>query len=164
MSNTPVEENAPGFDTRPWRAGRNIRLMGWIGDVSAVEYLLMIGESSEFFDDLIDKDKPLSDDQIIRMMFTLLLDLQTNSFFQRHKTELLPLMSISMNAWLDANTLERQEGNGANRAYVLRDLTIEIAIHVIGMVRGRAYMREVSASVREFFLHETLEEYKGKLT
>jgi len=164
MNEGLTNESGLGFDTQDWRAVRNAKLSGWIGDPNAVAYVLAVGAASEFFDDLIDKDKPISDDTIVDMMFTLLIDMHANPFFSRYKAELLPLMSMSINAWLDANKMEGQEGNGQNRAYVLRDLTIEIALYVIGLVRGRTYMREVSTLVRSFFLHETLEEYKGKLT
>lgn len=151
------------FDSQPWRQARDAQLMAWLGDASAVQYVQMVGEASEFFDDLIDKDKPISDSWIVSMMYKLLIDMHVNPFFARYKNELVPIMSVAINAWLDANSLERGTDTQVSRAYVLRDLTIEILLHSIQLMRGRDYMRAVSLEVREFFLHESLDEYKESM-
>ena len=148
------------FDSQPWRQARDAQLMAWLGDAYAVQYVQMIGEASEFFDDLIDKDKPISDEWIVGMMYKLLIDMHVNPFFTRYKSELVPIMSVAINAWLDANQLEKGTDTQVSRAYVLRDLTLEILLHSIQLVRGRDYMRSVSLAVREFFLHESLDEYR----
>jgi len=151
------------FDSIEWRIKRDKYMMEWLGDKHAVHFVQMVGECSEFFDDLIDKDKPVSDDWICSMLFKLMIDMHENPFFSYHKTHLLPIMSMSINCWLDANTLERGDDNDKNRAFVLRDLTIEVLLRSIELVRGREYLRSVSLPVRRFFLHETLDEYKESL-
>ena len=153
----------PEFDSQPWRQVRDAQLMVWLGDASAVHYVQMVGEASEFFDDLVDKDKPISDGWIVSMMYKLLIDMHVNPFFSRYKNELVPIMSVAINAWLDANNLERGTDTQVSRAYVLRDLTIEILLHSIQLMRGRDHMRAVSLEVREFFLHESLDEYKESM-
>lgn len=150
------------FDTPAWRVERDRRLSEWVGDPHALEFLAIFGNAAEFFDDVIDKDKPISDAVTISVMYGVMVDLHSNPFFCRYKSELVPLMSATINAWLDSNTLQKRDDVGKSRAYVLRDLPIEVTLHVIGICRGRAYLRSVSVAVRDFFLHETLEEYRGK--
>lgn len=151
------------FDTMEWRAQRDVRLMEWLGDPHAVSFVQIVGECSEFFDDLIDKDKPISDAWIYGMLYKLMIDMHENPFFTHYKTSLIPVMSTSINAWIDANALEKGTDENKNRAFVLRDLTVEVLLRTIELVRGREYLRAVSLPVREFFLHETLDEYKDKL-
>jgi hypothetical protein len=151
------------FDTQPWRVVRDSKLREWIGDEHAVQFTLMLSESSEFFDDLIDRDKDISNEWIVRMMFILLIDMPANVFFSHYKAHLLPLMAMASNAWLDANDLQDGDEVAKSRAYVLRDLTLEVTLHVISIVRGRDYMRSVSLDVRNFFLHESLAQYKDSI-
>ena len=152
------------FDTEAWREERNEKLLGWMaGDRHAVQFVLDLSMLVETWDDLIDKDKPIEDSWIVAMMYKLLIDMHVNPFFTRYKVELVPIMSVAINAWLDANTMEHGTDTAKSRAYVLRDLTIEILLHSIMLMRGRDYMRSVSLSVREFFLHESLDEYKESM-
>lgn len=156
-------ENMPTFDSPEFRQLRNQKLMEWIGDQHAIVFFLMVTSASEFFDDLIDRDKPVTDETIVGQMFSLLIDMHTNPFFSANKQRLLPIMETAANAWLDSNELQKSGPVGASRAFVLRDLTIEVLLATIGIVRGRAYLRSVSCDVRNFFVHETLEQFKESL-
>ena len=117
------------------------------------------------FDDLIDKDKPIEDAHVTRVLFSLFTELPLNPFFDRYKQQLIPILVTGINAWLDANKLEQGTENDKVFAYVLRDWYMEFVSYVIYLLRGRDYMREVSMDVRNFFTHhETLEAYREKLT
>jgi hypothetical protein len=88
-----------------------------------------------------------------------------NPFFDRFKAQLIPILITGINAWLDANELEKGSDNDKVFSYVLRDWYAELIAFVICLARGRDYMRAVSMDVRAFFTHhETLEEYKADLT
>lgn len=155
----------PAFDTQEWRVLRDQKLNEWVGDADAVDFIVSFAAVCEVWDDLIDKDKPIEDDDIHNAFWILLTELPLNPFFDRFKTNLIPLLISGINAWMDANELE---GNGSGNdhvfSYVLRDWYMEFVSFVIYLTRGREYMREVSMDVRYFFTHhETLEEYKEKL-
>jgi hypothetical protein len=152
------------FDTEGWQALRNQTLQEWIGDPYAIAFILAFADACELFDDLIDKDKPIKDDHVIRVLFSLLTELPINPFFDTYKKQLIPILITGINAWLDANELEKGTENDQVFAYVLRDWYMEFVSFVIYLIRGRDYMREVSMDVRHFFTHhETLEAYREKL-
>ena len=154
----------PDFDSPLWRAERDRRLQEWVGDERAVEFLLVYGDACELFDDLIDRDKPVEDDHVVRVMFNLLTELPLNPFFERYKLSLIPALVIGMNAWLDANRLESGDSNDQAFAYVLRDVYCEVVALVVYLTRGRDYMREHSLEIRRFFTkHETLDQYREGL-
>lgn len=153
------------FDTAGWRDRRDAKLMEWVGDAYAIEFLLHISRAAEFFDDLIDRDKPYTDGDAITVLFNLTVDLPQNPFFDRFKSDLVPIMSTALNAWVDSIHMERSgEDTGRNIAYVLRFWCIELVMAVVGILRGREYLQSVSMDIRKFFtFYETLEEYKEKL-
>lgn len=153
------------FDSTDWREVRNAKMVEWVGDPFAVEYLMIISRAAEFFDDLIDKDKGYTDVEAINILFNLTVDLPSNPFFERYKVALVPVQRAAMNAWVDSIKLERgDEDAGKNLAYVLRWWCIELVMTVVDLLRGRDYLQSVSLEIRNFFTsYETLEEYKGKL-
>ena len=151
------------FDTTKWRAARDQKYREWVGDPAAISYLLAIGDFSEFFDDLFDRDVPVTNDRIAKMLKLTVVDFPQNPFFITFKQQLLPLHTMVVSAWLDANDLERGSDMDKSRAYVLRDLAIELVLYVVQIVRGYSRMRELSLEIRRFFLHETLQEYTDDL-
>ena len=152
------------FDTPEWQAERNRKLAEWIGDADAVRFILQFSDICELFDDLIDKDRDIPDDHVIRVLFCVLTELPVNPFFDKWKQHLIPIIVTGINAWLDANELEKGDENDRVFAYVLRDWYMEFVSFVIYATRGRDYMREVSMDVRHFFTHhETLSEYMENL-
>lgn len=157
--------NTPEFDTIVWQQLRNEKLVEWISDRHAIQFILDFSDTCELFDDLIDKDKPIGDDHVIRVLFKVLTEMPLNPFFDRYKGQLVPIIVTGINAWLDANTLEGGNDNDLVFAYVLRDWYMEFVAYIIYLVRGRDYMRSVSMDVRHFFTHhETLDEYRDKMS
>lgn len=152
------------YDTPDWRASRNAKLLEWVGDPAAAAFLLLFSDVCEVFDDLIDKDKPVTDEDIVRTLFSTLVDIPMNPFFAAYRAQLVPVIVTGINAWLDANKLEKGTDNEQALAYVLRDWVIELTMFVIYLVKGREHLRRVSMDVRRYFNHhETLEQYKEGL-
>jgi len=152
------------FDSEEWRAARNQKLVEWVQDPNAVKFVLDFSDACELFDDLIDRDKELEDGHVIRVLFNLFTEMPVNPFFDRWKAQLIPVIVTGINAWLDANELEKGDDDQQVFAYVLRDWYMELLAFVIYLTRGRDCMRSVSMDVRHFFTHhETLEQYREKL-
>jgi hypothetical protein len=152
------------FDTPEWQAVRNAKLHEWVKDPHAVRFIIDFGDTCELFDDMIDRDKPIEDDHIVRVLFKVLTEIPLNPFFDHYKNQLIPIIVTGINAWLDSNTLENGSDNDKVFAYVLRDWYMEFVAYVVYLTRGRDYMRDISMDIRQFFTHhETLEEYKEKM-
>ena len=52
------------YESEEWNLKKEELLYKWLGDEHAVIFILTIGQITETWDDLIDKDKQLSDDHI----------------------------------------------------------------------------------------------------
>lgn len=161
---SPKEPNLFPFESEEWRATRNALLREWIRDEFAVRFVLDWADICEVWDDLIDQDKEIKQEDVNRAFYTAIIELQLNPFLHQHKANLIPLLRTGINAWLDANILEKGEKQDRVFAYVLRDVYMEFVSEVICLTRGWEYLRSVSVDVRRFFTHhESLEDYLEKL-
>lgn len=152
------------FDTPEWQAVRNAKLQEWVQDPNAIRFIIDFADTCELFDDMIDRDKPLEDAHIVRVLFKVLTEIPMNPFFDCFKSQLVPIIITGINAWLDSTELENGSDNDKVFAYVLRDWYMEFVAYVVYLTRGRDYMRSISMDIRQFFTHhETLEEYKEKM-
>ena len=154
----------PVYDSAMWREERDRLMAEWVGDESAVKFLVLFFDACEFFDDVHDGDE-LEHGHFTRVLFGVLTEIPANTFFDRWKGQLIPVMIAGINAWLDANVLEGGGKHDRISSYALRDWYLEIVNVVIYLTRGRDVMRELSMDVRRFFTqHETLEQYMDKLS
>lgn len=159
-----IGEHGLEFDTPEWCALREKKLAEWVGDASALRFFGIFGDTCELFDDIIDRDKVIPEEHAVRVLFMVLTELPFNRFFETYKPQLVPIIITGINAWLDANTLEKGSDNDKVFAYVLRDWYVELLSFIIFTLRGPEYLRSVSMEIRHFFTHhETLEEYREKL-
>jgi len=69
------------FDSEEWRELRNAKLDEWLlGNKDAVRCVLDLGQIVETWDDLIDKDKPISDQDISGSFYAATVNLPLNPF------------------------------------------------------------------------------------
>lgn len=154
----------PEYDTDEWRELRDQKLREWVGDPNALAFILDFSDACELFDDVVDKDKDIPESHAVRVLFNLLTELPLNPWWDAHKGALIPVIITGINAWLDANEMEKGTPEQQVFSFVLRDWYCELIGLVIYLTRGRDYMRQVSMEIRHFFTHhETLDEYRRAL-
>ena len=153
------------FDSENWREERNAKLLTWLGDQDAIDWFLDYCHVCELFDDFIDRDRPITDENITKTLYKLLVGMPLNPFFDRFKGQLCPLITTGINGWLDANELERSKLiDDRIRAFTLRDRYMEVLAFIIVLARGWDFLREHSQDIRTFFSHsETFSEYDADL-
>jgi hypothetical protein len=149
------------YDSLAWQKIRNKKLAEWVQDPYAVDVILDLSELAEVWDDIVDGDNPINKDRVGRLFYRLVAELPFNPFFVKHKAQISPVFVTAMNAWQDANDMERgSDHDDKVRAFTLRFWCVEIIIYVIGLTRGYKVMRSLSAEVRRFFTgHESLDKY-----
>ncbi|QGH73439.1 MAG: hypothetical protein [Podoviridae sp. cty5g4] len=125
------------------------------GDKDAKSYILDIDYAGRIFDDLIDKDYPVSDEQIAKAYFILLAKLWLNPFFIKYHRTLVPLHIASFTAFLDANKWIKDD-NPVKKVFacVMQDYLVELYICVAFLVGGYEYMRSVSGEIRKILIEE----------
>jgi len=125
-----------------------------LDDQAAVAFCSVLFGISQTWDDLVDRDKPVSDGDINKMMWEALITLPGNSFYQTHYGELSVLMQSAIVDWMDSNELEHGSDHNKLVAYVLRDSVTTILIHCARIVGGYEWMREVSVEIRDAIYDE----------
>ncbi|GAB7221304.1 hypothetical protein VoSk93_05150 [Vibrio owensii] len=139
-----------------------------LGDKAAIDFVVKLFNISQIFDDLIDKDKPVSDEDIFRSYWLCLIELPKNPFYMRHAATLIPMMQIFLVDYRDSVILERERAlteneHGKNIAFVLRDSIGSIITHCAYLIGGYEHMANISVQVREVIFDESLEAYKEGL-
>ena len=133
------------------------------GDPFAISFCSIIWGVSQVWDDLVDKDRELTANDINKTMWDLLVTLPNNPFYRDNFDILNPLVQSAIVDWLDSNDLVNGNTESKVVAYVLRDSISTIIIHCARIIGGFDWMREISIEVREALYDEPIENYLGDL-
>lgn len=95
-------------------------------------------------DDLYDRDRIRTDDQIAGIMVQFITELAGNKFWLEHRAMLYGIMVVSFNAWVDSNRRE-----GVER-HVLGGMYHEVVYAVAFITGGWGHLRHVTAECREY--------------
>ena len=118
------------------------------GNQDALNMFRLFVDLSHIWDDLIDRDKPVSDDRINHAFLCCLVYLQANPFYRSIQDQVLPMWVSVISAYDAANKLERaKEEHGLEIAHGLRYAAghiVAYAVHVcVGEERAKAFMPDV---------------------
>lgn len=105
----------------------------------ALRFTDIVYRSIEVWDDIIDRDNSVSDEDVHAAFTGLLLELPFNRFFEQHKTALVPALSTMVIAWHASNALPRSA-----HSYVLRKEFINVCLLVVTLTRGFERARAVA--------------------
>ena len=139
---------------------REYLLYAYQGNAAAVDLVRTIAEISHIWDDLIDRDKPVSDAQINRAFMIALLELPKNQFYQAHCLDLLPVMTAGTLNWLTANEYEKTQDQEAHAlAHVLRYGIADLVLYIAYIIGGQEWAQQVAPKLRRISQKDTLENY-----
>ena len=157
-----MASNVLAWDSQEWRVVRDKHLSNWLGEDGA-KCVVMLSTIAETWDDLIDKDKDLTDEDISQAFILALIKLDLNPFWQQHKPFLYPLGVAAVNCWMDSEELLR-EGipRSVMYSFYLRNFCVEMIIMAAFCVGGFSHMRKVSMEIRKFFAHESYFEWEHR--
>lgn len=134
------------------------------GHKDAVAFLSVLFHVFHVWDDLIDKDKPLHDDQISDAFFMALVVLPRNRFYQDHFAELNALVDSAITNWRAANSMERTESDDDKRiAFITRSNYCNVAITAARIVGGHQWAVEVAPLMRRYWHREGYDQYLKNL-
>lgn len=141
------------------------RIREWMkGNESASTVCVNLINVLNLWDDLIDKDKDVSDDQINEAFRIALVDLPLNPFYDANKAVIVPLVLNAYVQWVCANRLEH--GNDVNDliySYVLRDAFVSIVVNCAFIMGGPAWLAEVGPEIWRYCGRERFEEYAKEI-
>jgi hypothetical protein len=115
------------------------------------------------WDDLIDKDKPLTDEDINKTFMLALVKLPRNRFYQAYFAVLNPLLENSFINWLGSNKLE-QNGSDLPIAFDLRNSYVNIITACANIIGGPNWAMDVAIAAHKALRNvESYDEYVSKL-
>ena len=131
------------------------------GDQYALDMAHMMEEISHTWDDLVDKDREVSEDQINKAFMYCLVYLPTNPFYRKIQDAVIPMWVTVISAYQTANYFEKtNDQHGIEIAHSLRYAAGNIlayAIHVcVGPEKAKLYIPEMWKEV--FF--ERFDDYR----
>lgn len=113
------------------------------------------------WDDLVDKDKNVSEDDINQAFLTALVYLPANPFYRSIQNDVLPMWLVVVSSFQTANTYERsKDAHGIEIAHGLRYAAgniIAYAIHVcVGADQAKQHLPEMWKAI----FHERFDAYR----
>jgi len=110
---------------------------------AALRFLDIVYRAIEVWDDIIDRDNSVTDEDVHSAFTALLIELPFNPFFEQHKAALCPMIMVVITSWHAANALPRTGAHGA-QGYTLRKEFINLCLMVVGFLLGPKRAREVA--------------------
>lgn len=143
---------------------KEFMLYAFKGNASAVEYVLMIARVADVWDNLRDRDVPVSGKDIDDAFWMLAVEIPRNAFFQAYANELLPVTATGIVNWLVANRLEsRDERRAIEIAHVIRYSIADVLLMATLLCGGREWAEEVGPELRLRSQRSDLNEYINSL-
>lgn len=129
-------------------------------NVSAISLCILLGDVARIWDNLVDGDKPVSEDELHNVFWMLLVDLPENQFFRQYIDELRPIIRQIVIDYLDSEKLKYSSNpSHIQVSYVLRDTLHNIITHCAYLIGGKAWLDEVSLEIRKFAYAESMEQF-----
>ena len=142
---------------------RDLAVVYFKGNEAAVDYIADFLAAWHIWDDLIDKDKPITDESINQAFINVFIKLPRNPFYQANFGILNPLMENAFINWFAANSLEQQNQN-LRTAYDLRNTYLNIIVTCANIIGGVEWASLVAIDVQKNLNeNDSFEEYVTKL-
>lgn len=137
------------------------QLLTWFkGNAAAADYVDMVCRIAHLWDDLIDRDKDVPDEDINHGFFEALIRLPRNTFYRTHFDHLNAVLINAVSNWQIATKLEREGGNYEKSiAFVLRSSYADLITQSALIIGGEKWACQVGEEVRKATHGETYEGY-----
>jgi hypothetical protein len=127
----------------------------------AAEWLLMLWQSIQTFDDYADDDF-VKREALDATIWNVLVAMPQNTFFSRHVAELVPLVGMMVLKWQASDRAER-EGNASAQSYMWRAGYYELVLAAVRLCHGPVAAASVAHKVLGLYgekLDDYLSEFK----
>lgn len=130
------------------------------GHQDAIECVWSIVAVCHVWDDLIDRDRAVTDEEVMTAFWTALVTLPANPFYVQHQAVLLPILINTIVNWRAATAMERT-GDERDReiAFVLRAGYTDLLTMSALLVGGLAWSVQVTPEIRRWMHEESYAEY-----
>lgn len=135
------------------------------GETPGAIFVNTIFQVLHIYDDLVDRDKELPEEDIHRVFWMALFDLPLDPFYRKHEPLLRPVLMNSILNWKVANLMERKspEKRHLGIAWILRGSYIDLISMALACERGLDYAVNAGQLLRDWAHSETFEVYLTNL-
>lgn len=133
------------------------------GDEQAIQLLLLVREISHTWDDLIDRDKPVTHLRIHRAFWLALVGLKTNAFYQRYEALLLPVLETGVFNYVASVDLERERGHARHLAHTARYAVGDVALLMARLVGGVDWAMQQAPTLKLLLQTDTFEDFNEEM-
>lgn len=131
------------------------------GNQDALNMYRMFVDVAHTWDDLVDKDKEVSEDAINNTFLTCLVYLPANPFYQTIQAQVLPMWLTVVSAYQVANHFEREKDpHGIEIAHSLRYAVGNIVAYAVHVCVGEEEAKRVLPDVWKAIFFERFDDYR----
>lgn len=132
------------------------------GHEDAEAFLTAMVGVLHIWDDLIDKDKPITDDMVNAAFWDALITLPRNTFYMRHFGDLNPILVTAIMSWKTANGFEHEEKD-LDIAFIIRSAYVDLILMTALLCGGRTHAERLAPGIRRVAHSEGFELYQENL-
>lgn len=130
------------------------------GDEDAVSLAMMVIHVADVWDDLIDKDSEVCNEDITRAFMFAMCAMPRNRFYRQHMEEIVPMIELGAINWLTANHFEQGgERRALEIAHVIRHGIGDLFVHMARLIGGVPWAIEVAPEIKLVVHTDTLADY-----
>jgi hypothetical protein len=135
------------------------------GDQDALNMYRMLVALTHTWDDLVDKDVEVGEDDISNAFMIALVYLPANPFYQKIQQQIMPMWIMAMSAYNVANAFEKaKDEHGLEISHNLRYAAGHIVAFMVEVCLGRDEARKILPEVWKGIVFERFDDYrKGHL-
>jgi hypothetical protein len=134
------------------------------GNQDALNMAHMLEDLAHIWDDLVDRDKPVSELQVNRAFLTCLVYLPANPFYRSIQDQVMPFWLTVVSAYETANHFERtKDPQGVEIAHVLRFAAANIFAYAMHVCLGPDRAREMIPQMWKAVVDERFETYRKEI-
>lgn len=131
------------------------------GNRDALALYQMFVDLSHTWDDLVDKDSDVSENEINNAFMIALLYMPSNPFYRRIQDQIMPMWLMIVSAYEVGNYFEREKDeHGIEIAHTLRYATGHIIAYMIHICVGREKAKEILPEVWKNVVYERFDDYR----
>jgi hypothetical protein len=135
------------------------------GNKDALNMYRMLVDLSHVWDDLVDKDRQLTEAQVNNAFLICLLYLPNNPFYQQIQRDIAPMWLTVVSAYSAANRFEReQDAHGLEIAHTLRYAAGTIVNYMVLACVGLEKAEEIMPDVWKNVVFERYDDYRKEHT
>ena len=139
----------------------NAKIEWFNGNKYGLEIYNFFVELAHTWDDLVDKDKEVSEAEINRAFYIALVGLPANPLYAQIQNQVLPLWITVINAYAVANSYERaKDDHGLEVGHSLRYAAGNIISYIVFICNGAEKAAQIMPEVWKNIVSERFDDYR----